>query len=125
MSTAEYQRQWRLNNKEANKLLEFRNQFRRYGMTPEQFQQQANLQCGTCAICGDIPARWRGEEFIRGLSIDHDRKCCPGDRSCGECIRGLICNECNFILGRVHDDTRILTNMLAYLAEHASGSLNQ
>ena len=33
-------------------------------------------------------------------NVDHDHACCPeGGRSCGKCIRGLLCMECNKYLG--------------------------
>lgn len=31
----------------------------------------------------------------RTWCVDHDKTHCPGPYSCGECIRGLLCNNCN------------------------------
>lgn len=31
--------------------------------------------------------------------IDHDHRCCPGDVSCGKCVRGIVCSRCNTGIG--------------------------
>lgn len=53
-------------------------------------------QDNACAICR--------KPTTRVLSVDHDHACCPGERSCGECVRGLLCVMCNRMLTALEDD---------------------
>ncbi|MEU0663871.1 endonuclease VII domain-containing protein [Streptomyces lavendulocolor] len=70
---------------------------------------------GTCAICG------RPDGEGRALSVDHDHGCCPeGDRTCGKCVRGLVCGACNHGLGKFRDSPELLRAAAAYLERHAS-----
>ncbi|MCO4698461.1 hypothetical protein LRR80_04540 [Streptomyces sp. RO-S4] len=61
-----------------------------YSVTKEFIEALLLLQEGRCAVCR---AAGSGR---RALDIDHDHGCCPGRRSCGECVRGLVCSSCNF-----------------------------
>jgi hypothetical protein len=79
----------------------------RYGLSDEAYQELLNSQGGRCATCGVVPERF---------CIDHDHSCCPGIKTCGECVRGLLCFNCNAALGQVKDDPRILLAMIEYLA---------
>ena len=82
----------------------------RLGMTPERYEEMLASQGGVCAICrGDDPGT--GKRF----AIDHDHSCCPGRRSCGKCVRGLLCQKCNRGLGLFNDDPERLEAAVRFL----------
>lgn len=78
----------------------------RYGLTPEAYQALYVNQGGRCATCGATPER---------LFIDHNHACCAGTKSCGNCVRGLLCFNCNTALGQVKDNPATLLAMVEYL----------
>lgn len=83
----------------------------KYGLTLEQFQQMLEDQGFLCAICGcDL-----SELSFNNIHIDHDHSCCPTERSCGECVRKLLCRACNYLLGNAKDDPDILRAAIEYL----------
>lgn len=86
--------------------------FARYSLTQEKFGQLLERQGGACAMCR--------RPFAEGqaICVDHDHACCPGEKkSCGRCIRGLLCLRCNTGLGYVE---RMSDMARAYL-ERVSG----
>lgn len=85
---------------------------RRYGITRAQMLDMLEDQ-GGCAICGTAKPRNAG--FRNGWHIDHDHKCCPTDLTCGKCIRGVLCADCNKVLGLVGDSVTRLEQAIAYL----------
>lgn len=62
-----------------------------------------------CAICGTT------DPGGKGWMVDHDRSCCPGDRSCAACRRGILCHGCNTALGYAADDAARLRRMADYI----------
>ena len=48
--------------------------------------------------------------------IDHDHTCCESTRkSCGNCIRGVLCSQCNMALGLFKDSITTLMAAVSYL----------
>lgn len=78
-----------------------------YGITVDQYESILLSQEGVCAICK------RPSE--KTLHVDHNHSCCPGFRSCGSCIRGLLCYSCNSAMGLLADDANTLRAAIAYL----------
>jgi hypothetical protein len=67
-------------------------------------------QGGGCAVCG------RPEPGTqRWWHVDHDHSCCPGKRACGACIRGILCQRCNLLLGQAQDSIATLQSAIEYL----------
>jgi hypothetical protein len=69
---------------------------RKYNLTEAQFNSLVKSQGNVCGMCH--------EPFGPGrrICIDHDHACCPGrERSCGKCVRGVLCLRCNITLGHI------------------------
>jgi len=76
-----------------------RNLRRKYGITLVRYEEMLEAQGGVCKVCArEHPSGIR-------LHVDHDHRCCPGERSCGECIRGLLCYSCNGKLGLLESNS--------------------
>jgi hypothetical protein len=80
-----------------------------YGITAEQFDKMVADQGGVCAICT------RAFPDDRAPAVDHDHSCCPGKKSCGRCLRKLLCGSCNRGIGLFSDDPARLLAAAAYL----------
>jgi len=79
-----------------------RNQcLRRHGLTLEDFNSRFQRQHGKCAVCEDLLVAGRK------TGIDHDH-------ITGR-IRGLLCINCNALLGHAKDSTDILQKAINYL----------
>lgn len=84
----------------------------RYGLNQEKFDALMESQNSSCAVCK--------ETFTEAVRphVDHDHRCCPGRVTCGLCVRGLLCLQCNVFAGMI--ETRFETHeaMFSYLHLH-------
>jgi hypothetical protein len=67
-----------------------------YGLAQEDFDLLLNFQGYACGMCR--------KPFEEGqlIHVDHDHACCQKkNRSCGKCVRGLLCHACNIALGYI------------------------
>lgn len=80
----------------------------KYRLTIERYDEMLAGQGGGCAICGRPPRNGRHH-------VDHDHACCPGKRTCGKCIRGLVCFTCNIRIGLIESNSERAQRIRAYL----------
>lgn len=99
------------NWRDANAERQQTNQLRRlYGITFDQFTQILESQNNCCAICKSKVPGGRGQ-----FHVDHDHLT-------GK-IRGILCSNCNLMLGLVLDSTEILDNAIKYLNRDTENNL--
>ena len=81
-----------------------------YGMTGDEFQARLDSQ-GGCAACGSPTTD--GKYW----HVDHDHSCCnTRAKSCGKCVRAILCHGCNTALGNVRDSKERMLALVDYLA---------
>jgi len=90
---------------------------RQKGLTPELYDAMLLAQDGKCAVCGttDPGKNCYGPQ---SFCIDHDWRCCPSVRSCGACVRGLLCSNCNRAEGLLGNDSKNVQALADYLKQH-------
>jgi hypothetical protein len=64
------------------------------GITPEFYDALLLAQDGKCAVCGTTDPG-QNSYGPQSFCVDHDWSCCPPGRNCGNCVRGLLCSNCN------------------------------
>lgn len=82
---------------------------RRYGLSDAAFNSMLTEQGGKCAAC----SRDFGDD--NKPHIDHDHACCDSQKTCGKCVRQLLCKGCNWLLGIIKDDRNTPIGLLDYL----------
>lgn len=91
------------------------NSLRDFHLTVEQYNALLAKQGGVCAICKKPETRTVNGK-VSNLAVDHDQSCCAeSSKSCGKCIRGLLCYRCNTAIGLLFDDLTILEQAMFYV----------
>jgi len=87
----------------------------RFNITHEQFLDMLEAQGNGCAICKtQTPDGY-------GWCLDHDHACCPTPaRSCGKCVRAVLCGRCNSALGLIKESRETAMAMALYIDTHKS-----
>jgi hypothetical protein len=94
---------------EVSRHFHLKNTFK---MTPQQYDELLAAQGGGCATCGSTsPGRAK-----KHFTVDHDHSCCPGFRSCGKCVRGLLCQDCNTAIGMFKESPEVMMAAAAYIS---------
>jgi hypothetical protein len=96
-----YAASWRAKNPSKQHATEIK---KHYGLSIEQYNQMLADQKLMCKICDKQhdPSIKRGR-----LYVDHNHVT--------GAIRGLLCSECNFALGKMNDRIDLLEKAIAYL----------
>lgn len=80
-----------------------------YGLSAVQVDALIAKAEGRCPLCKKQTTRW---------SVDHDHTCCPGKKSCGDCVRGVICDLCNRGIGFFQDDPASMRRAAEYVESY-------
>ena len=96
-----------------------------YGLTRDQYDALLAAQHGLCALCARPEHTLNKSHEIRALAVDHDHACCPGKKSCGRRIRGLLCHNCNIGISNFGDSVERLDQAIAYLSKRRGALLKE
>ena len=77
-----------------------------YNITLEDYNELVEKQNGLCAICGKVETT--SNQFgSRPLCVDHNHET--------GIVRGLLCAQCNHLLGNAKDNIEILQKAIIYM----------
>jgi hypothetical protein len=83
-----------------------------YGLSSSKYKAMLLKQEYSCAICS---VKFTGK--IKPY-VDHDHACCNGQKTCGQCVRALLCNSCNTLIGKMERRPDWITKASTYLASY-------
>lgn len=71
---------------------------KKYGISPKEFDKMPMKQSGRCKICSDL---------MTNPHVDHDHETMK--------VRGLLCSNCNTMIGLAGEDPSVLISASRYL----------
>jgi hypothetical protein len=86
----------------------------RYGISLDKVNEMLEDQHGRCAICKDKFDMTKERPF----AIDHDHSHCSNQKACSICVRGLLCPQCNQMLGFARERIDVLDAAKQYLKNY-------
>lgn len=102
-------------NREANRDHYRSKDFvKKYGIDFAEYQRMLVEQNGVCACCERPESRLTDAGDLRMLSVDHNHTT--------GAVRGLLCSNCNLVLGYACDDVTVLEKAISYLHKHGAPS---
>lgn len=106
-----YRKEWitadRANNPKKHAFRHWKHSIKKkYGVTPEWFEQKIEEQGGHCALC-DLTA-----DNSRRMGVDHNHET--------QQVRGVLCTRCNNCLDRIEMDPDWPVRAWAYLEHYKS-----
>lgn len=97
-------------------------QIRRYGITPEQYEEMLASQSWGCRICNASIYSRQFNMLLPTPGYKGPRKnvaCIDHDHVTGK-VRGLLCRSCNIALGMFQDSEPFLLSAVGYLRASAT-----
>lgn len=95
-------------DKKAEKIRKnsiYQGNWHKHHISKDKYDELVSLYDGNCHSCKERPA----------MNIDHDHSCCSTRFSCGKCIRGVLCSQCNTSLGLLLDNKVYILRLLEYI----------
>lgn len=92
---------------------------RKYGMTSVEYNQMREAQRYCCAICGE-----HENDVAQGRASSQDTALCVDHCHTNMKVRGLLCTNCNTMIGKSKDSVQILEAAIKYLKTHSNNSFD-
>lgn len=96
------------NNDSLPKYQEKRRPWNRHKISEEKYDELLGKFNGMCWVCLESVA----------TVVDHDHQCCPKSHSCGKCVRGMLCAQCNTALGLLRDNPKTILRAAQYVVQY-------